>query len=91
MHSKSDNIEVTTYDKTNEVIEETLEPLFSWSQISLELSMKGSKLFIKVAVCHSPDWRKKKKATKSPKNKDDKCFQYSATVALNYQEIKWNP
>ena len=29
MHSKSDNIEVTTYDKTNEVIEETLESLFS--------------------------------------------------------------
>ena len=55
MHSKSDNIEVTTYDKTNEVIEETLEPLFSRSQISLETSMKGSKLFIKVAFCDSPD------------------------------------
>ena len=22
---------------------------------------------------------------------DDKCFQYAATVALNYEEIKWNP
>ena len=22
---------------------------------------------------------------------DDKCFQYAATVALNYEKIKWNP
>ena len=22
---------------------------------------------------------------------DDKCFQYGATVALYYEEIKWNP
>ena len=22
---------------------------------------------------------------------DDKCFQYAATVPLNYKEIKWNP
>ena len=30
-----------------------------------------------------PDWIKKKKATINPKNPDDKCFQYTATVALN--------
>ena len=39
----------------------------------------------------SPDWIKKKKATINPKNTDDKCFQYAVTVALNYEEIKWNP
>ena len=39
----------------------------------------------------SPDQIKKKKATINPKNTDDKCFQYAATVALNYEEIKWNP
>ena len=39
----------------------------------------------------SSDWIKKKKATIIPKNTDDKCFQYAATVALNYGEIKWNP
>ena len=22
---------------------------------------------------------------------DDKCFQYAATFALNYEEIKWKP
>ena len=40
----------------------------------------------------SPDWKKKeKKATINKKNEDDKGFQYAATVALNYEKIKWNP
>ena len=39
----------------------------------------------------SPDWIKKKKASINPKNTDDKYFQHEATVALNYEEIKWNP
>ena len=31
---------------------------------------------------------KQKKATINPKNKkDDKCFQYAITAALNYQQI----
>ena len=33
----------------------------------------------------------KKKTTINPKNVDDKYFQYAATVALNYEKIKWNP
>ena len=36
----------------------------------------------------SPDWIKKKKAAINTRNTDDKCFQYAATVALNYEEIK---
>ena len=36
----------------------------------------------------SSDWIKKKKATINLKNKDDKCFQYTVTVALNYGEIE---
>ena len=35
----------------------------------------------------SPHWVKKKKATINLKHTDDKCFQYAATVALNYEEI----
>ena len=31
---------------------------------------------------------KNKKATISPINKKDKCFQYAVTVALNYEQIK---
>ena len=39
----------------------------------------------------SPDWIKKKKATINPKNTDGKCFQYAATVALNYEEMESHP
>ena len=39
----------------------------------------------------SPDWIKKKKETINPKNTDDKCFQYAATVALNYEEVESHP
>ena len=35
-----------------------------------------------------PDWIKSKKATINPINKkDNKCFQYAVTVALNHEEI----
>ena len=37
----------------------------------------------------SPEWLVNKRATINPKNKkDDKCFQYALTLALNYNEIK---
>ena len=39
----------------------------------------------------SPDWIKKKKARINPKNKDDECFQYAVTVALNYGKIELHP
>ena len=32
----------------------------------------------------SPKWLKNKKATINPKNNDDKCFQYTLTITLNY-------
>ena len=35
--------------------------------------------------------QKRKKAKINLTNKDDKYFQYMVTVALYYQEIKWNP
>ena len=37
----------------------------------------------------STEWIIKKKAMINPKSTDEKCFQYAATVALNYGEIKW--
>ena len=42
MHSKSDNIEVMTYDNANEVIQEIFESLLSKYQIGLETPMKES-------------------------------------------------
>ena len=43
-----------------------------------------------VSYIDSPDWIKKCKTTKNPKNMYDEYFQYAATLALNYKEIKWN-
>ena len=40
----------------------------------------------------SPKWLKNKKATINPQNKkDDRCFQYAVTVALNYEQIRDHP
>ena len=34
---------------------------------------------------------KNKKATINPKNKDNECFKYAITVALNHERIKKDP
>ena len=39
----------------------------------------------------SPDWIKHKKATINPQNKDNECFKYTITVALNHERIKKDP
>ena len=49
-------------------------------------SLKRGKSYIK-----SPKWVINKRATINPKNKDNKCFQYSITVALNHQNIENHP
>ena len=45
-------------------------------------SLKRENSYIK-----SSEWLINKRATTNPKNKDDKCFQYSIAVALNHQNI----
>ena len=49
-------------------------------------SLKRGKSYIK-----SPEWLINKRATINPKNEDNKCFQYSITVALNHQNIGNHP
>ena len=39
----------------------------------------------------SPKWLKDKKSTINPVNNDYKCFQYAATLALNFDKIRKNP
>ena len=40
----------------------------------------------------APKWMKNKKATINPQNEyDDECFQYTVTIALNYDRIKNHP
>ena len=38
----------------------------------------------------SLDWIKNKKATNPINKRNNKCFQYAVTVALNYEEIEKN-
>ena len=39
----------------------------------------------------SPKWLKDKKSTINPKNNDDKCLQYTITLALNLDKINRDP
>ena len=39
----------------------------------------------------SPKWLRDKKSTINPKNNDHKCFQYVATLALNFDNINNHP
>ena len=97
MHSRSNNIKFTSYNDANEVVSELFESLRSRYQGNLETSMRGSdsvqlmyykcpKVNFKCGGSYidSPDRIKKKKATINP---NDKCFQYVATAALNYEEF----
>ena len=48
-----------------------------------KIDIKRAESYIK-----SPDWLVNKRATINPKNKkDNKCFQYAITIALNYNKI----
>ena len=51
-----------------------------------KINLKRGKSNIK-----SLEWVLNKRATINPKNKDNKCFQYSTTVALNRQNIENHP
>ena len=51
-----------------------------------KISLRRGRLYIK-----SPEWVINKRARINPKSKDNKCFQYSITVALNHQNIESNP
>ena len=102
MYSKSNNIEIMIYNKSDEVIKEILKSLLIRHQIELERSLKSCdlilncvnlshKVFHKIEIncggSNSPDWMKNKKATTNLINGDDKCFQHAATFALNHEEI----
>ena len=62
---------------------DSVDPLY-YNLNKVSLSRGGSYM-------DSPKWLKNKKATINPKNNDDMCFQYTLTVALNYEQIKDHP
>ena len=104
MYSMSNSIKFTSYKDAKEIVNEFLESLLSRYQDNLKVFRGSDFIFDSVQVlyykCHkvnfkrggsyidSPDWIKNIKATINPKHEDDKYFQYAATVALNYEEIK---
>ena len=51
-----------------------------------KISLKRWKPYI-----NSPEWVINKRAIINPKNKDNKFFQYSVTVALNHQNMENHP
>ena len=55
-------------------------------EIEKKESLKRGKSYIK-----SPEWVVNKRATKNPKNDDNKCFQYSIAVALHHQDFGNHP
>ena len=86
MHTKSDNIEITLGNETDEIVKNLFESLFQKYQEGLEKSMTGNSLYYKFheislnrgrSYIDSPEWLKNKKATINPKNNDYKCFQYA--------------
>ena len=48
-----------------------------------KISLRRGRSYIK-----SPEWVLNKRATINPKNKGNKCFQYSITVAMNHKTLK---
>ena len=68
----------------NEFVYDSVDVLY-YNLNKVSLSRGGSYI-------DSSKWLKNKKATINPQNKkDDKCFQYALTVALNYEKIKKDP
>ena len=106
MGIKSNDIEVMIGSETDEDIEDLFKSLLQKYQEQLEdggsnfiydsldiLYYDLHKISVNRGGSYidSPKWLKDKKATINLKNKDDRCFQYAVTIALNYQKIKNNP
>ena len=93
MHSKTDYKEIMISDLTDEVIGKLFNSLKNRYQNNLQL-MRGSDFILDYVQllyykCHKITLDKKQKSiNKSYYKKDNKCFQYAITVALNYEEIK---
>ena len=105
IYVQSDNEEIRLGNETDDIIKELLKSFlnnyqeeeiilrkggdFVFDLLSYtfhKTSLKRGKSYIK-----SPEWVLNKRATINPKNKDNKCFQYSITVALNHQNIENHP
>ena len=104
MHSKRDNREIMINDEANVIKElfDSLKNRYQNNLESMKGSVfVFDYVHLLYYKCHQinpacrasyvdfRDWIKKKKATINPINKKDNiCFQYDATVTLNYEDIE---
>ena len=98
MHTKSNNGEImmgreSFLQKYEEGLKESMRGSeFAYDSVdALYYNLNKVSLSRSGSYVDSPKWLKNKKATINPKNKDDKCFQYALTVALNSEQIKDHP
>ena len=106
MYTKSRNIEIMIGNETCEVIKKLFESLLQNYKKDLKEAMRGSdfvpdsidllyyppskkKVWKEANHIDSPEWLKNKKPKINPKNNN--CFQYALTAALNHQYIENNP
>ena len=104
MYTRSDNEEFMIGDDTNEIIKSLFESFLQKFEENLLEKMRGSDFgfdginffnydFNKTSIYRRgsyidfPKWLKDKKSTINPK----KCFQYAATLALNFDNINNHP
>ena len=73
----------TSFERGSEFIFENVDLLHYYFQ-KIDINRSGSYI-------DSPDWLKHKKATINPKNKDNECFKYAITAALNHKDIGRDP
>ena len=102
MYSKSDNTKIIINDKAHEVIEKLFESLKNNLKSMKGSVFIFNYVHLLYYKCHKINWTCggpcidspywiKKKATMNPLNrKDNKCYQYAVTVALNNEEIGKN-
>ena len=99
MHARSDNIEITIGDGNDDTIElfksfiQKYEENLQNKKRGSDFEFDGVNFlyydFNKISLNRggsyrdSPKWLKDQKSTINPKNNDDKCFQYAATLELN--------
>ena len=77
--------------KKHHDLTESLKNVDLMSEAIESIIYNFTEIIISNTFAESPEWIKNKKCTINPQNKENKCFLYSITVALNYQNIKNNP
>ena len=97
MGSETDEIVEEIFESFLQKYQERLEESMRGSEFAydsvdaLYYSLNKVSLSRGGSYIDSHKWLKHKKATINPKDKDEKGFQYTLTVALNYEQIKEHP